>query len=72
MKLLTTAALAAIIILTGCTSANPQPQDSPLKLPRCMEYTSKWKGKGTPRELQILENMNNKGLKLSPDSGSRR
>ena len=60
------AALILSFTCFSCTSGQPanEGQDAPVELPfRCLEYTSAWKGKGTPRELEILEEMDNNQLR---------
>jgi anti-sigma factor ChrR (cupin superfamily) len=71
MRWLLLAVVIALTVSTGCASGHPgndlpdndKALDSPLKLPRCMEYMSKWRGRGTVRELEVLEGMNNADLK---------
>jgi hypothetical protein len=56
MNRLLLAVLAFAIATLGCASSKPKPDLS--GAPRCLEYMSSWEGKGKPRDLEILCEMN--------------
>jgi hypothetical protein len=83
MKQLAAAILVAILICPACACCSypaSSQADSTLKgaqeieqPPKCMEYHSGWRGRGTPRELTMLKEMNSgeleeflKGYQVEP------
>lgn len=70
MKRLVVVVLILGFACFGCAFGRPagesleKPQAPLASLPfRCIKYSSKWRGKGTPEELRALENMSNSELR---------